>query len=373
MYWVGSDFEKALLAAASVLVVTCPCAFGMATPMSIAVASGVGASNGILIKQGVALEKLSSVTHYVFDKTGTLTEGKLRLVKRFTAEGISPQTVLQIAASAEQQSEHGIAKTIISAAQQENLPLLEISRFNASPGRGVEADIEGQKILVGTAEWMTLHDIKLNGEWQSQVNQLEQQGISGVFVARDQKLIGILGLFDTLRDDAKNVIADMLAQGLKVTVLSGDRQLVVDSVTADLGNIQRLAEVLPAEKRQVIQRLQQQGDFVAMVGDGINDSPALIQADVGIALASGTDVSIESADIILSHNQLSQVALARQLAARTLRTIRQNIVLSISYNVIMVPLAMMALVSPLLAAITMPISSLLVIGNAARISRIVKR
>ena len=192
-------------------------------------------------------------------------------------------------------------------------------------------------------------------------------------MARDQKLIGILGLFDTLRDDAKNVIADMLAQGLKVTVLSGDRQLVVDSVTADLGNIQRLAEVLPAEKRQVIQRLQQQGDFVAMVGDGINDSPALIQADVGIALASGTDVSIESADIILSHNQLSQVALARQLAARTLRTIRQNIVLSISYNVIMVPLAMMALVSPLLAAITMPISSLLVIGNAARISRIVKR
>jgi Cu2+-exporting ATPase len=373
MYWVGSDFEKALLAAASVLVVTCPCAFGMATPMSIAVASGVGASNGILIKQGVALEKLSSVTHYVFDKTGTLTEGKLRLVKQFTAEGISPQTVLQIAASAEQQSEHGIAKTIISAAQQENLPLLDISGFNASPGRGVEADIEGQKILVGTAEWMTLHDIKLNGEWQSQVNQLEQQGISGVFVARDQKLIGILGLFDTLRDDAKNMIADMLAQGLKVTVLSGDRQLVVDSVTADLGNIQRLAEVLPAEKRQVIQRLQQQGDCVAMVGDGINDSPALIQADVGIALASGTDVSIESADIILSHNQLSQVVLARQLAARTLRTIRQNIVLSISYNVIMVPLAMMALVSPLLAAITMPISSLLVIGNAARISRIVKR
>ena len=373
MYWVGSDFEKALLAAASVLVVTCPCAFGMATPMSIAVASGVGASNGILIKQGVALEKLSSVTHYVFDKTGTLTEGKLRLVKQFTAEGISPQTVLQIAASAEQQSEHGIAKTIISAAQQENLPLLDISGFNASPGRGVEADIEGQKILVGTAEWMTLHAIKLNGEWQSQVNQLEQQGISGVFVARDQKLIGILGLFDTLRDDAKNMIADMLAQGLKVTVLSGDRQLVVDSVTADLGNIQRLAEVLPAEKRQVIQRLQQQGDCVAMVGDGINDSPALIQADVGIALASGTDVSIESADIILSHNQLSQVALARQLASRTLRTIRQNIVLSISYNVIMVPLAMMALVSPLLAAITMPISSLLVIGNAARISRIVKR
>jgi len=169
------------------------------------------------------------------------------------------------------------------------------------------------------------------------------------------------------------MISDMLANGLKVTVLSGDRQQVVNSVTADLGNIKRMAEVLPADKRRFIQQLQQQGDCVAMVGDGINDSPALIQADVGIALASGTDVSIESADIVLSHNQLSQVALARQLATRTLRTIRQNIVLSISYNVIMVPLAMMALVSPLLAAITMPISSLLVIGNAARISRIFKR
>lgn len=373
MFWVGSDFEKALLAAASVLVVTCPCAFGMATPMSIAVASGVGASNGILIKQGVALETLSRVTHYVFDKTGTLTEGRLKLVECLTVDGLTEKSLLQIAASSEQQSEHGIAKAIVSAAQEQDIPLLEISAFYASPGRGVEAEITGKQIIVGTAEWILSHSVQINSEWQSKVNQLEQQGISCVFVASDQKLIGILGLFDTLRDDAKTMISDMLANGLKVTVLSGDRQQVVNSVTADLGNIQRMAEVLPADKRRFIQQLQQQGDCVAMVGDGINDSPALIQADVGIALASGTDVSIESADIVLSHNQLSQVALARRLAARTLRTIHQNIVLSISYNVIMVPLAMMALVSPLLAAITMPISSLLVIGNAARISRIFKR
>jgi len=373
MFWVGTDFETALLASASVLVVTCPCAFGMATPMSIAVASGVGASNGILVKQGIALESLSRVTHYVFDKTGTLTEGKLSLVQNITAESVSQQTVLQIAASAEQKSEHGIAKTIVSAARSENLPLLDISRFYASPGRGVKAEIEGKKIIVGTADWMLSHNVTLEGEWRATVEQLEQQGISCVFVAREQQLIGILGLFDTLREDAKTTISDLLEQGMKVTVLSGDRQQVVNSVTAVLGNVQRLAEVLPGEKRQVIQQLQQQGECVAMVGDGINDSPALIQSDVGIALASGTDVSIESADIVLSYNQLSQLSLTRQLATRTLRTIRQNIVLSISYNVIMVPLAMMALVSPLLAAITMPISSLLVIGNAARISRIVKR
>lgn len=309
----------------------------------------------------------------MFDKTGTLTEGRLKLVECQPVEGSTAQSLLQIAASAEQQSEHGIAKAIISAAQENDLELLEISAFHASPGRGVEAEIAGSKILVGTAEWIRSHQVEMNSEWQSKVNQLEQRGISCVFVVKDQQLIGILGLFDTLRADAKSMITAMLAQGLKVTVLSGDRQQVVNSVTAELGNIQRMAEVLPGDKRQFIQQLQQQGDCVAMVGDGINDSPALIQADVGIALASGTDVSIESADIVLSHNQLSQVALARQLAARTLRTIHQNIVLSISYNVIMVPLAMMALVSPLLAAITMPISSLLVIGNAARISRIFKR
>ncbi len=371
--WVGSDFEKALLAAASVLVVTCPCAFGMATPMSIAVASGVGASNGILIKQGAALEYLSRVTHYVFDKTGTLTEGRLKLVERIPAENISADLLLQIAASVEQQSEHGIAKTIVSAAEEDALALFDITGFTASPGRGVEAWIESDFIVVGTAEWLQMHGVVLEDSWQNKAHKLEQQGISCVFVAREQQLLGILGLSDTLRPDAKSTIADMLAKGIKVTVLSGDRQQVVNAVTADMGNIQRLAEVLPADKRNVIQQLQAQGDCVAMVGDGINDSPALIQADIGIALASGTDVSIESADIVLSHNQLSQVALASKLAARTLRTIRQNIVLSISYNVIMVPLAMMTYVSPLLAAITMPISSLLVIGNAARIGRLFRR
>lgn len=373
IFWVGSDFEKALLAAASVLVVTCPCAFGMATPMSIAVASGVGASNGILIKQGAALEYLSRVTHYVFDKTGTLTEGRLKLVERIPAENISADLLLQIAASVEQQSEHGIAKTIVSAAEEDALALLDITGFTASPGRGVEAWIESDFIVVGTAEWLQMHGVVLENSWQNKAHKLEQQGISCVFVAREQQLLGILGLSDTLRPDAKSMIADMLAKGIKVTVLSGDRQQVVNAVTADMGNIQRLAEVLPADKRNVIQQLQAQGDCVAMVGDGINDAPALIQADIGIALASGTDVSIESADIVLSHNQLSQVALASKLATHTLRTVRQNIVLSISYNVIMVPLAMMTYVSPLLAAVTMPISSLLVIGNAARIGRLFRR
>lgn len=373
IYWSQQDFEIALLAAASVLVVTCPCAFGMATPMSIAVASGTGAQRGILIKQGAALEALSSVDHVVFDKTGTLTTGDLQLSLIRIADGISENDLLQTAAAAEQGSEHAIAKAILRRAEAGQIVIPSASQFKAMPGRGVSAVIDGQNIQIGTLDWLQQTGLVVSDNWQQQAIEAEKQGISCVLVTRDSNVIGLLGFSDELREDAQQTINDLLTQGIKVTVLSGDRQAVVAAVTAKLGNVGRLAEVLPEDKQQCIRNLQQQGARVAMVGDGINDSPALIQADVGIALAAGTDVSIESADIVLSHNRLAQVPEARQLAARTLRTIRQNIVLSISYNIIMVPLAMMALVSPLLAAVTMPISSLLVIGNAARISRLFKR
>lgn len=373
LYWIQIDFEIALLASASVLVVTCPCAFGMATPMSIAVATGGGAQRGILVKQGTALEYLSKVNHYVFDKTGTLTEGKLKVVEVLAKESVTENQLLTLAAAAEQTSEHGIAKAIVQAASERGLSLPCSSKFNASPGRGVHATVGEKNVSVGTASWFSGQAIVIDSDWLLRSEALEQRGISCVFVAENSRFIGLLGLFDTLRDDAQSTIENLLAQNLKVTVLSGDRQNVVDAVTAELGNITRIAEVLPEDKQRYIKKMQQQGDKVAMVGDGINDSPALIQADVGIALASGTDVSMESADIVLSHNALTQVAQARHLAAITLRTIKQNIVISISYNIIMVPLAMMALVSPLLAAVTMPMSSLLVIGNAARISRVFKR
>ncbi len=373
IYWSQQDFEIALLAAASVLVVTCPCAFGMATPMSIAVASGAGAQRGILIKQGAALEALSSVDHVVFDKTGTLTTGDLQLSLISIADGISENDLLQTAAATEQGSEHAVAKAILRRAEAAELIVPSASKFKAMPGRGVSAEISGQIIQIGTLDWLQQNGLVVSDVWQQQAFAAEKDGISCVLVVRDGNIIGLLGFTDELRDDAQQTISDLLAQGIKVTVLSGDRQAVVAAVTAKLGNVGRLAEVLPEDKQQCIRDLQKQGARVAMVGDGINDSPALIQADVGIALAAGTDVSIESADIVLSQNRLAQVAEARKLAARTLRTIRQNIVLSISYNIIMVPLAMMALVSPLLAAVTMPISSLLVIGNAARISRLFKR
>jgi Cu2+-exporting ATPase len=373
IYWLQFDFETALLAATSVLVVTCPCAFGLATPMSVAVATGVGSNRGVLIKQGEALENLSKVTHFVFDKTGTLTAGRLQVSQIKSFSDLSEAQLLKLAASVEQHSEHGIAAAICEQARQRELRLSQITDFQSTPGKGVSAVIDADTVQLGTAAWLQSLGVAIDTYTQQYLAEQERLGISCVLLAVNGAIKGSLGLVDQLRPDSAETIKQLLKAGLKVTVLSGDRQAVVNAVTADLGAISRKAEVLPQDKSSVIKQLQQAGETIAMVGDGVNDSPALIQADVGIAMASGTDVSVESADIVLSHQELKSVAEARLLAARTLRTIRQNIVLSISYNVIMVPLAMMALVSPIVAAITMPMSSLLVIANAARIGRIFKK
>ena len=371
MYWLQFDFEKALLAATSVLIITCPCAFGLATPMSVAVATGVGAQNGILIKQGAALEALSKVTQFVFDKTGTLTQGELRVVAVETIATMTAEQLLILAASIENHSEHGVAKAIVNEAKKRELALSTITDFLSLPGQGVQAYINQKQIVVGTHRWLKIQNITVEEHWQQQQDKFEHEGISCVFVADKSKVLGIIGLADQLRNDALKMITSLQQHDIAITVLSGDKQSVVNAITAELGDITRYAEVLPGDKSQLVRDLQQD-NIVAMVGDGVNDAPALIQADVAIALASGTDVSIESADIILSHNELYKVAEAKNLADQTLRTIKQNITISIVYNLIMIPMAMLALVSPLVAALTMPISSLLVIGNAVRIKYRVK-
>lgn len=372
VYWVQFDFETALLAATSVLVVTCPCAFGLATPMAVAVATGVGATRGILVKRGEVLERLSKVTAYVFDKTGTLTDGDLTVVGVTSFNDLSEHQVLSLAASVEQYSEHIIATAIVDKAKHYHCERYTLQNFQAFPGQGVSAVVNGDEIKLGTAEWLAANDITLSSSQLEQVSMTEEKGISCVFLARNTQTEAFIGLSDELRTEAVDVVSQLKQLGNNITVLSGDRQIVVDSVTRSLGDVKRFAEVLPAEKSAAIKTIQSEGAVVAMVGDGVNDAPALIQADVGIAMASGTDVSIESADVVISHQDLSKVLEASLLAKTTLRIIRQNIVLSITYNVIMVPLAMLAWVNPLIAAITMPISSLLVIGNASRIARYFK-
>ncbi len=373
--WNSHDFEIALMAATSVLIITCPCALGMATPMSIAVASGLGAKHGILVKNGLVLETLSKVTHFVFDKTGTLTEGRMSVAQVQVATGVNEQEVLRHAAAVERYSEHSVARAITAYAdeQKQSFRDLAVSGFHATPGLGVAAEAAGQSVLLGSASWLTQSGIALNVGLQSRAHELEAQAMSCVYMAQDGRHVAIIALADRLRGDAQQLVNELRAAGIVLTLLSGDRRPVAEAIARQLGGMEVIAEVLPQDKDQIIQTMQQGGAIVAMVGDGVNDAPALIRADVGIALGSGTDVSVESADIVLMHNELNKVLQATQLSRRTLRTIKQNIGLSFAYNIIMVPLAMLARVTPLVAAITMPISSLIVIGNAARIRTMFKK
>ncbi|MDZ4201290.1 MAG: heavy metal translocating P-type ATPase [Gallionella sp.] len=375
VFWNAHDFEIALMAATSVLIITCPCALGMATPMSIAVASGLGAKHGILVKNGLVLETLSKVNHFVFDKTGTLTEGKMSVAQVHTVRGVELTEVIRNAAAVERYSEHSIAKAVVSEAERQQLGYRDVpvENFHVTAGLGVQADIAGCPILLGSAEWLTRQGVELDALLLSHAHDLEGQAMSCVHVASGGAHVAVLALADKLRADAQQLVSELRRAGIAMTLLSGDRRPVAEAIARQLGGMEVIAEVLPQDKDQAIRKLQEQGAIVAMVGDGINDAPALIRADVGIALGSGTDVSVESADIVLMHSELDKVRLATLLSRRTLRTIKQNIGLSFVYNAIMVPLAMMAKVSPLVAAITMPISSLVVIGNAARIRTLFKK
>lgn len=370
----SDNFELALMAATSVLIITCPCALGMATPMSIAVASGLGAKHGILVKNGEVLERLSKVTHFVFDKTGTLTEGKMCVEQVIVATGQDEDGLLALAAGVERYSEHSVAQAVVRVADDRQLPYRSVAvhGFHASAGAGVEAEADGKRVLLGTAEWLAQNKVPLREDLLQMREQLEAQAKTCVHLAVDGQHVALLVVADTLRADAQGLINTLRAAGIGLTLLSGDRKPVAEAIARQLGGMEVIAEVLPQDKDRVIQRLQQRGECVAMVGDGVNDAPALIRADVGIALGSGTDVSVESADIVLMQNELDKVRLATLLSRRTLRTIKQNIGLSFVYNAIMVPLAMTAHVTPLLAAFTMPLSSLLVIGNAARIRNLFK-
>ena len=374
IYWINKDFELALMAATAVLIITCPCAFGMATPMAIAVASGLGARDGILVKNGAVLEYLSGINHFVFDKTGTLTEGKMSVHEIYVAN-IEKNELLKLAAHVELFSEHSIARAIINKAKDDGIQLdtNNTANFVNRPGFGLQAEVNSQSVLLGTNAWLEQHNVEPHPVLQQRATELEQQGITCVHVAVNGKQQGLISIADKLRSDAKQLIQQLRNDNIKITLLSGDKKAVADSIARELGGMNVIAEVVPEEKDKVIQRLQQAGDKVAMIGDGVNDAPALMRADVGIAVGSGTDVSMESSDIVLLSDELTKVYMALKLSKRTLKTIKQNISISISYNIIMIPLAMMAFITPLFAAIAMPLSSLAVIGNAARIRTLIKK
>jgi Cu+-exporting ATPase len=366
----------ALLAAVSVLIVACPCALGLATPMSIRVAVGRGAQAGVLFRDAEAIERLCEVDTLLVDKTGTLTEGKPRLVSVVPAQGIERNELLCLAASLERASEHALGAAVVEAAEREAGTLLPADEFQSHPGRGVSGRVVGRVVAVGNARF--LRDLGIATDaLEARAQELRARGETAVFVAVDGRAAGVLGIADPIKATTPEAIRALRAKGLRVVVLSGDAKATAEAVARQLGLDEVIAEVLPDQKAEVVKRLQAERHRVAMAGDGVNDAPALATADVGIAMGTGSDVALESAGVTLVRGDLRGIARARRLSGATVRNIRQNLLFAFGYNALPVPIAAGVLypatgmlLSPMLAAAAMSASSVSVIANALRLRRI---
>ncbi|MDX8391261.1 MAG: heavy metal translocating P-type ATPase [Mariprofundaceae bacterium] len=375
-YWqAGVAF--AVMTAVTVLIITCPCALGLATPMAIAIGAGLGGKLGVLIKRGAALESLVDIDHVVFDKTGTLSEGHVQVLHGEVVSGSSCDTTELWAAvhAVEQASEHAFA-TAIAAFLKDYPTTMELTDFTNYPGRGVRGRVGRATLHIGSLGWLKAHRIESDAVTLQAMQKHESLGRTIVVVFDDAQLLGWLALGDALRQEAASVVRALMQSGKGITLLTGDRivptQAMADQLLAEIEDesvtMDIIAEVMPGEKADQIKRLQERGLTVAMVGDGINDAPALMQADVGIAMGQATDISAQAADMVLLGG-LDRLPVAMRLSRQTMRTIKQNLALSLGYNALAVPLAMAGMIQPLFAAIAMPVSSLLVIANALLIKK----
>ncbi|OOZ16837.1 copper-translocating P-type ATPase [Solemya velum gill symbiont] len=367
------QFGYAVVSFMTILVIACPCALGLATPISIMVGIGRAAGIGILIRSGDALQQAGRLTSVVLDKTGTITEGKPAVTHRLPIEGISESELMLLAAGLEQHSEHPIARAICDAVDKESIP--QTDAFNSIRGQGVTATIEGQTARLGNALYMHESSVDISNQTET-ADELSGQGVTPVYVAKDKQLIGLIGIADSARKDSHEAISGMQQMGLKVIMLTGDNQRTAQAIAANVGIDKVIADVLPADKAAVISDLQSKGEIVAMVGDGINDAPALAKADVGIAMYTGTDVAIESAGITLMRQSLSGVSDAIALSKATLKNIKQNLFGAFIYNLFGIPIAagilypaFGLLLSPVFAAAAMSMSSVTVVSNALRLRR----
>ena len=366
-WWLtGSPFGKAFGIGIAVLIIACPCALGLATPTALMVGIGRGATLGILIKGHDALEASGSIDTVVLDKTGTLTTGRMS-VERVVAFTGTEESLLQVAASAEQGSEHAIARAIEQAAEGRGVDLLTAGEFKTLPGLGAAAQVAGQRILVGNPKLITEHGIQLLPAAQAAIDGAYVDGNTVALVAGDDAVLGLIELTDAIKPDAAAAVAALHAQGLQTVLLTGDSQRAGDRIASELGIDVVHAGVLPQGKAQVIDELQAQGRKVAMVGDGINDAIALATAELGLGVVTGTDVALKAADIILVRDDLTVIADAIGLSRRTLRTIRMNLVWAFGYNVAAIPVAAIGLLNPLIAAGAMSLSSVLVVQNSLRL------
>ena len=366
---VETRLAAALLAFVSVLIIACPCALGLATPTAIMVGTGRGAQSGILIKGGAALETAHRITTVVLDKTGTITEGKPQVTDVLPQSTVEfdrthSDVLLRLVASAERGSEHPLGEAIVRSAQERGLELLSPHRFNALAGRGIEAEIDGREVLVGNARLMRERGISPD---EKRAQRLAEDGKTPMFVAVDGEYAGLVAVADVVKKTSRAAIEQLHLMGLEVVMVSGDNRATAENIARQVGITRVLAEVLPEGKSAEIQKLQAHGKTVAMVGDGINDAPALARADVGIAMGSGTDIAMQAADITLVRNDLHGVAASIALSKATMRTIKQNLFFAFAYNALGIPLAALGLLSPMIASGAMALSSISVVSNALRL------
>ena len=366
-WWLAGDFPQALLAFIAVLIISCPCALGVATPAALMVGVGKGAEAGILIRGAEVLERARKLDTVVFDKTGTLTRGEPNVTDVIAVDG-SDSDVLRLAAAVEVGSEHPLGEAIVRAARHKNFDLPPVNGFEALAGHGIRGSAVGRQILLGNRRLFQREGIEIAAAEEAMV-RLEMAGKTAMLVGADHRLIGIIAVADTLKPEAKETVAALRQEGIEVVLLTGDNRRTAEAIGRELGIDRVIAEVLPGDKAKTIKDLQSQGKIVAMVGDGVNDAPALATADIGIAIGSGSDVAKETGGIILIKDDVRAVVLAIRLSRLTLRKIKQNLFWAFIYNTIGIPVAALGLLNPIIAAAAMALSSLSVIANSALLKR----
>lgn len=372
-FFAGETGVFSLTIFISVLVIACPCALGLATPTAIMVGTGKGAEYGVLIKSGVALETAHKINTIVFDKTGTITEGKPKVTDVVVTNGITEEYLLQLAASAEKGSEHPLGDAIVKGAEEQGLEFKKLDYFKAIPGHGIEVQIDSKNILLGNRKLMSEKSIPLE-KLEDTSDKLASEGKTPMYAAIDGKMAGIIAVADTVKENSKKAIEQLHKMGIEVAMITGDNRRTAEAIAKQVGIDRVLAEVLPEDKANEVKKIQAEGRKVAMVGDGINDAPALAQADIGIAIGSGTDVAMESADIVLMRSDLMDVPTAIQLSKKTISNIKQNLFWAFGYNTLGIPIAMGVLylfggplLNPIIAAAAMSLSSVSVLLNALRL------
>jgi len=365
-YWTQGDISSALIHTVAVLIIACPCALGLATPISIVVGSGKGASLGILIKQADALEKVHKITSIAFDKTGTITKGKPEVQEFIASKGQKKGSVLEIAQALESESEHPLAKSILDYCESKKVKKKEVSGFSAVTGKGVAGKIGQKTYYLGSVSYITSLKISLE-DTQEEIHQLQEDGHTVLVVASKSEVMGYFAVQDGVKKTSKSAIKLLHEKGIKTVMMTGDNAAVAKAIAKQVGIDQTIAEVSPEEKVAEIKKLQSNGEFVAMIGDGINDSPALATADIGIAMGTGTDIAIESGDLVLVKGDLIKAVEAIELSEATLINIKQNLFWAFVYNTVGIPVAALGYLNPIFSAVAMAFSSLSVVFNALRL------